>query len=136
MLKDIVKKYRDKEKYDLSCSETMVYAANEAYSLNLDEKTLKALAPFSGGMWTEDTCGAITGSLAVLGILFTDKRAHNSDQLKELVIEFQEKFEEKLKTKKCDRLKSMYRKEEEGCNDIIYVASEILDYIIVRELKH
>lgn len=135
MFIDIMKKYRDKSRYDLSCSETMIYTANEAYNLNLDKKTLKALAPFSGGMWTENACGTLTGALAILGILFTDGTAHNSEHLKELVIEFQEKFNEKLKDKQCSILKPMYRTEDQGCNYIIYTAGELLDEIVKRELK-
>ena len=34
MLVDTVKKYYDKE-YDLNCAETIIYAANEEYGLNL-----------------------------------------------------------------------------------------------------
>ncbi|ABK62384.1 MULTISPECIES: C-GCAxxG-C-C family (seleno)protein [Clostridium] len=135
MFIDVMKKYRDKSQYDLSCSESMIYAANEAYNLNLDTKTLKALAPFSGGMWTGTTCGAISGSLAVLGIMFTDKTAHNSAHLKSLVIEFQDKFQKKLKSQSCNELKPMYRTEEEGCNSIIFAAGEVLDEIVSRELK-
>ena len=135
MLVETMKKYRDKSKYDLSCSETILYAANEAYHLDLDEKTFKAIAPFSGGMWIEDVCGAITGSLAVLGILFTNNVAHESDHLKELTLEFFEKFETKMSSRNCTKLKEMYRTEEEGCNKVIYAAGEILDEIVTRELK-
>lgn len=136
MLKEIMKKYRDKSKYDLSCSESMIYSANEAYDLNLDEKTLRAMAPFSGGMWIEDVCGCISGSLAVLGILFTNNIAHQSDHLKELTHEFLDKFQQKLGSRNCAKLKSVYRTEEEGCNCIMFASAEILDEIITRELKN
>ncbi|TCO74751.1 C-GCAxxG-C-C family (seleno)protein [Marinisporobacter balticus] len=135
MLVEMMKKYRDKSKYDLSCSETMVYAANEAYDLHLDPNTFKALAPFSGGMWIEDVCGALTGSLAVLGIIFTNHVAHESEHLKALTLEFIEKFEAKLGSRNCAKLKENYRTEEEGCNSVIYAAGEVLDTIVVRELK-
>ncbi|QZY54451.1 C-GCAxxG-C-C family (seleno)protein [Crassaminicella profunda] len=135
MFIEIIKKYRDKTKYDLSCSETIIYAANEAYDLNLDQKTFRAMAPFSGGMWVEEVCGAISGALAVLGILFTNNVAHESDYLKELTLEFFEKFEKKLGSINCTKLKEMHRTEEEGCNKVIYIAGEILDEIIIREVK-
>lgn len=135
MLLEIMKKYRDKSKYDLSCSETILYAANEAYNLDLGEKTFKAIAPFSGGMWIEDVCGAITGSLAVLGILFTNNVAHKSDHLKELTLEFFEKFETTMQSRNCAKLKEMYRTEEKGCNEVIYTAGKILDEIVTRELE-
>ncbi len=135
MLITTIKKYRDKSKYDLSCSETIIYAANEEYNLNLDKSTLKAMAPFSGGMYIEDVCGAITGALAVLGILFTNNVAHKSEHLKKLTKEYFAEFEQKLKSRKCSKLKDMYRTEEDGCNYIIYIAGEILDEIIKRETK-
>ncbi|WZL74560.1 C-GCAxxG-C-C family (seleno)protein [Clostridiaceae bacterium 35-E11] len=134
MLVELIKKYRDKTNYDLSCSEAMVYAANEAYNLNLDKNFFKAMAPFSGGMWVEEVCGAITGSLAILGILFTNNVAHESDHLKELTLEFFNKFETQMGSRNCRKLKEMHKTEEEGCNPIIYVAGEILDEIVTREL--
>ncbi|MCT4605457.1 MAG: C-GCAxxG-C-C family protein [Marinisporobacter sp.] len=135
MLVEIMKKYRDPNKYDLSCSETIVYAANEAYDLKLDEKVFRAMAPFSGGMWIEEVCGAISGALAVLGILFTNNVAHESDYLKKLTLEFFEKFHKKLGSINCTQLKDMHRTEDAGCNKVIYVAGEILDEIIIREWK-
>lgn len=136
MLVEIMKKYRDKSKYDLSCSESMVYAANEVYNLNLDENTFRALAPFSGGMWIEDVCGTLTGSLAVLGIIFTNNVAHESEHLKELTLEFIQNFESKLGSRNCAKLKGKYRTEEEGCNSVMYAAAEVLDIIVTRELKN
>lgn len=65
--------------------------------------------------------------------IFTNERAHKSDHLKELVIEFQNKFNEKLKSSKCNELKPLYRTEKAGCNSIIFVAGEILDEIVSRE---
>ena len=83
-----IRKFRDKNKYDLSCSETMIYAANEKYNLGLTESHFHMMAPFSGGMYEGQTCGILTGAIAVLGILFTDHVSHNSPLLNDEVIEF------------------------------------------------
>lgn len=132
MLVEKVKKYYEEE-YDLNCAETIIYAANEEYNLELDKKTLKTMAAFGGGMAIESVCGAITGSLAVLGIIFTKERAHESDRIKELTKEFFNKFEEKFGTSSCNKLKEGYRTEESRCSVMLYSAAEILDEIIIRE---
>ncbi|WP_123054533.1 C-GCAxxG-C-C family (seleno)protein [Clostridium sp. JN-1] len=131
MLKDYINKYYQ-EKYNLNCAETILYASNEMYNLNLDKKTLKTMAAFGGGMGIEDVCGAISGSLAVLGILFVKDKAHESDRIKKLSKEFFEKFQEKLNTKTCSELKSKYRNDEIRCSRIILTAAEILEDIISK----
>ncbi|MDK2799821.1 MAG: hypothetical protein PWP27_1117 [Clostridiales bacterium] len=133
MLKDKVLKYYDK-KYDLNCAETMIYAANEEYGLNLNKDTFKAMAAFGGGMAIEDVCGAVTGSLAVLGIMFTKERAHESDRIKLLSQELIGQFEKKLETNNCKLLKEKYRNDEIRCSQMVEVAADVLDEIVTREL--
>lgn len=132
MLLDNVKKYYDK-KYDFNCAETVLYAANEEYDLKLDKSALKTMAAFGGGMAMESVCGAVTGSLAVLGIMFTKERAHESDKIKQLSREFFERFEDKLSISNCRELKERYRNDEIRCSSILYAAAEVLDDIVVRE---
>lgn len=133
MLLDKVKKYYDKN-YDLNCAETIVYAANEEYGLNLEKNTLKTMAAFGGGMGIESTCGAVTGALAILGIIFTKERAHESDKIKQLSQEFFKSFEDKLKTSNCKELKEKYRTDDEvRCSSILFAAAEVLDNIVIRE---
>lgn len=135
MLRKTMEKYRNKELYDLSCSETMLSSANEEYNMNLSKDTLRAMAPFSGGMYCNEACGCITGSLAVLGILFVDKGAHESDYIKDLTVEFINEFEMKLGHRNCEPLKENYRTEENGCTDLMYDTADILDVIVTRELN-
>ena len=133
MLLDDVKKYYDKS-YDLNCAETILYAANETYGLNLDKKALKTMAAFGGGMAIEEICGALTGALAVLGILFVKDRAHESDRIKELTKDFFEKFRAELSTDNCKRLKELYRNDEERCSNIVFAAAKILNEIIEKQV--
>lgn len=131
MLSNTVTKYY--KSYDLNCAEAMIYAANEEYGLMLDKKVLKTMAAFGGGMGVEEACGALTGALAVLGILFVDDRAHESERIKTLSKEFIENFREKLSTENCKKLKDIYRKDDIKCSFIVEAAAEILDEIISRE---
>lgn len=133
MLIEKIKKFSDKTIYDLSCSETLLSAANECYNLNLDQKSIYMMAPFSGGMMIEESCGALTASISVLGILFTDQYAHNSELLKLLVNEFFENFYQEMNSFNCKKLKDSYRTEENGCMEVIKTAAIVLDAIVTRE---
>ena len=124
-----VKKYYSKE-YDLNCAETIIYAANESYNLNLDKKALKSMAAFGGGMGIGDVCGAITGALAVLGIIFVEDRAHESAKIKELSTEFFNRFKSILQEKNCIELKEKYANNEERCSKIVYTAADVLEELI------
>lgn len=126
-----IEKYYNKE-YNLNCAETIIYAANEAYELNLDKNTLKTMAAFGGGMAVGDTCGAITGSLAVMGIVFTKEKAHESDKIKKLTVEFFKKFDTLLGAKNCFELKEKYFDGDERCKKMLYTAAEILEGIIAE----
>jgi len=133
MLMDKINKYYTKE-YDFSCSEVMIYAASDEYNMNLQSETFKAMSSFGGGMGVESVCGAITGSLAVIGILFTIEKAHEGTRVKKLCQEFFQKFEAKLSSNNCGKLKEKYKKEDSGCRVMIETAAQILDEIVLREL--
>lgn len=132
MLVDRIRKFYEVE-YDLNCAETIIYAANEEYSLNLSKYALKTMAAFGGGMAIESVCGAATGAISVLGIMFTEISGHKSPRVKELTKEFMNRFENKLETLNCSKLKELYRNDEVKCLRMVEVAGEILEDIITKE---
>ena len=116
---------------DLNCAETILYGANEAYKLGLDSDALKMAAGFGGGMAIESVCGALTGSIMVLGMLFVEERAHQSPRLKELVKELLVRYREEMGSIQCDVLKESYRTEEKKCREVVEKAAMVLDEVIV-----
>ncbi len=134
-MKELIEKYRDINQYDLSCSEAIIYAANDKYNLNLSSDALKMMAPFSGGMYEKDTCGIITGSLSVLGIMLTDKNSHNSPILQEAVLEYKNQFRKTFEQTDCDYLYGIHRNEFTGCNPLIINGGIILETVINKYLS-
>lgn len=125
-----------KKEHDLNCAECIMYAANEEYNLNLSKETFKVMASFGGGMAIESICGAATGAIGIIGIMFTNERGHESPNVKALTKEFMNKFYDALGTYKCDELKAQYKKEDEQrCIIMIETAARILDDIVIRERK-
>lgn len=136
-MEKLIRKYRDGTQYDLSCSETMIYAANEKYDLGLTESHFKMMAPFSGGMYEGETCGVVTGAIAVLGIIYTDHVSHNSPLLKEAVIEYKARFTELLGSSICNILIETQRDDITGCDNIISQGGILLEEVISKYgIKH
>lgn len=121
---------------DFNCAEKVLSGANETYQLGLTKAALKMAAGFGGGMAIEDTCGTLTASIMVLGILFVKNNAHESTRIKELTKELLESFRTEMADIDCAPLKAKYRTEEIQCRDIILKAAQILDEIVLRELNH
>ncbi|MFA5527841.1 MAG: C-GCAxxG-C-C family (seleno)protein [Peptostreptococcales bacterium] len=127
-----IQKYYGSE-YDYNCAETGLYAANEAYRLNLSPDALKAMAAFGGGMSVDRVCGAISSALVALSILFVQERAHESEKIKTLVGEFYKGFLDEFGTDQCSELKPVYHDEESRCSKIFRVSTRILDEVIEKE---
>lgn len=121
------------EKEDLNCAEKILYGANQAYQLNLDEQSLKMSAGFGGGMAIESICGALSASIMVLGLLFVKKNAHESVRIKTLTQELFNTYRKEMGYLDCAPLKAEHRTEELKCKNVILKAAQILDTIIQRE---
>ena len=134
MLKELIQEgYGVKE--DLNCAETILYAANQVYHLDLNSDSLKLAAAFGGGMGIESVCGVLAGSLMVLGRLFIKETAHKHPEIKELSKELFDTFQKEMGDILCKPLKDKYRTEEKKCREVILKGAEILDKIISRELN-
>lgn len=127
--KEIILKFQNKDIYDLCCSESIFYAANEYYSLNFNESTFKVSAAFCGGNLTEDTCGLLTASIGVIACIFVKENSHNSPEMKTYIQEYTNIFKEKYSSNNCAVLKKAYRNEF-GCKNLIVDSFVTLcDYI-------
>ena len=134
MLKELIQEgYGVKE--DLNCAETILYAANQVYHLDLNSDSLKLAAAFGGGMGIESVCGVLAGSLMVLGRLFIKETAHKHPEIKELSKELFDTFQKEMGDILCKPLKDNYRTEEKKCREVILKGAEVLDKIISRELN-
>ncbi|MEW9125165.1 MAG: C-GCAxxG-C-C family (seleno)protein, partial [Thermotaleaceae bacterium] len=118
---------------DLNCAEKILYGANQAYKLGLDEESLRLAAGFGGGMGIESTCGALTASVMVLSKLFVENVAHKSTKIKALTKELLDEYRGLMGDIDCKPLKASYRTEDIGCDKVIIAAAEVLDRIVTRE---
>jgi C_GCAxxG_C_C family probable redox protein len=115
---------------DLNCAETILSGANQAYDLGLDGHCLLIAAPFGGGMGIESICGAATGALMALGVMYTQDRAHASPRMQEIAAQYMRRFEARLGSLQCAPLKKAHRSPFHGCAHVIGEAARILDDLV------
>lgn len=120
-------------KEDLSCSETILYGANQVWNLKMDKNALKMAAGFSAGFYNGNICGALSAGAMVLSRIYIRDRAHESPRNGELVKKLIDEFKELMGSEMCTSLRENHRTEEEGCRPVIIAAAGVLDSIIERE---
>src|SRR6056297_676115 len=113
MLEEKVVKYYNGE-LDLNCAESILYGANEEYELSLDQKALDTMSSFGGGMGVESVCGALTGAIAVLGVMFSWDKSIDSQKRKAIVTDFYNAFEQRFGSDNCGQIKKSFRDDAVG----------------------
>jgi len=115
---------------DLNCAESVLYTADKFYKLGFSDEVIRLSSAFGGGMYIEGKCGAVTGSLMVLGYLFVKENAHAADYLKTIVQYYFNEFEKNMGSCDCRPLKTTHRSELYGCRNVITAALDILEQTI------
>jgi len=129
MLKEKVEKFYSEDN-DLNCAESMLYGANEEYGLDLDQKVLDTMSSFGGGMAVGSVCGALTGAVAALGVMFTGDKTLDSEERKAIVAAFYERFQEKIGTDNCKIIKEKHWNEALKCREVVKMSAEVLEEVV------
>ena len=119
------------EKQELNCAEKIIYGANEAYDLKIDEASLGLARGFGGGMTIGSTCGALTGGIMALSKRLTDLDMEKKE-LYSVIEEFLNEYEKRMGTIYCKELKEKYHIDDGGCGDIILEAAKLLDEMMEK----
>lgn len=120
--------------YHINCAEILLLSANEKYNLELDDRFIKAICPFGGGLQSEKTCGALLGSLAAVGIMYAEDRPCTNDNMKNITKKLVEQFEEEFGAIDCQNIKEHHRSETEGCNPVKIRAAEVFERVIKQQV--
>ncbi len=120
----------ERPKYHINCAETLLMAANEEYKLGLDERFIKAVCPFGGGIQSEKTCGALLGAIAALGIMYTEEKPSTNDKMKEITKKLVEEFEKEFGSLDCAYIKAHHRSETEGFNPVKLRTAEVFERVM------
>jgi C_GCAxxG_C_C family probable redox protein len=128
-MKDLIRKYRNKDFYNLNCAEAILYSGNEYFQLGLKEECMKMVAGFGGGIFEKHLCGIVSGAVCVLSYLFKGKTIEGNNLLEIAVNDFKFEFRNLYDRIECSYLKEKFYSSETGCNDIIFKSAEVLQKI-------
>lgn len=119
----------ERQKYHINCAEVLLMAANEVYKLGLDERFIKGVCPFGGGLQSESTCGALLGALTAIGIMYTEERPTDNEKMKKITKRFVEEFTKEFSAIDCAAIKKLHRSETEGCNPVRLRTAEVFERV-------
>ena len=103
---DIINKASKYWNQESNCAQAVACGVLEYYNHNDCLETIhNTLLGFGGGMGERSICGAVTGGLAVLGILMNEKGLEKDDK-SDIFRKFKDTFNNKFKTLNCGEILS------------------------------
>ncbi len=81
-------------------------------------------------MYSEATCGILTGGVFALGLIFAEDKPTTNEKVKGITNEWLNIFEEKFGSLNCKKLKEEQCDSNLGCGPLIVKAAELLEKLI------
>ena len=130
MLKDVHAKYYVEGNYN--CAETIIRAANEYYELGLHDRDMIMVGAYGAGIQCGNTCGAVLSAAAVLSMKYVEAKAHESEDIRPVVMKLMRKFQAKYGSTLCKDIKPQSFKPEYRCRMTIEASCDILEETIAE----
>ena len=119
-----------------SCSESVVQSAiDKGYA---PKELLMCATPFSGGMGVRCLCGAVAGSMLVIGSMFGKNEKQDGMKARALAKEFNERFSQKYKVNCCKVLSAGFEfhspERKAHCLNMVNDAAELTEKLIKENI--
>lgn len=128
MLKDVYQKYYFEQNYN--CAETLLRAANDYYDLKLHDRDMIMVGAYGAGIQCGNTCGAVLAAASVLSMKYVEAKAHESEDIRPVVMKLMRKFNAKYGSTLCKDIKPQSFKPEYRCKMTVETACDILEETI------
>lgn len=128
MLKDVYQKYYFEQNYN--CAETLLRAANDYYDLKLHDRDMIMVGAYGAGIQCGNTCGAVLAAASVLSMKYVEAKAHESEDIRPVVMKLMRKFNAKYGSTLCKDIKPQSFKPEYRCKMTVEMACDILEETI------
>jgi len=121
--------------YHMNCAETLLRAANDKYDFGLTADSFKMLQGFGAGFYSERTCGAFSGALAALGLLYTEERPSDQAKMTKAAKLLVREFETEFGSIDCDQIKKQHRDPVAACNPVKIRAAQAFNRVVAEMEK-
>ena len=112
---------------DHNCAETALLAISDEYGLGIGPEEMKLVSAFGGGMGCGKLCGVLAGSMAALGKMAVNGRAHATEGFGPLCAGLCENFKAGLSSTECAELKPLYRNDEVRCLRTVELGLDVFE---------
>jgi len=116
--------------YHMNCAEALLRAANDKYDLNLSDESFRMLQGFGAGFYSGRTCGAFSGSLAALGVMYTQERPSDQAKMTRAAKLLVEEFEKEFGSLDCEYIVAHHRDPVTACNPVKIRAGEVFNRVV------
>lgn len=120
----------DQELFHTNCAENLFRSACKKYGIEVPEAFVQAIIPYGAGMQTKNTCGALLGSLAALGMMYGEPKPTENLKMKAAVSKYVELFLNKFGEMKCEIVKPKFMDENESCTPVKCAAGVLFDEVV------
>lgn len=124
------KPVEERSLYHMNCAEVLIRAANDQYDLKLSDDSFRMLQGFGAGFYSERTCGAFSGALAALGVLYTEERPSDQAKMTRAAKLLVSEFEEEFGSINCDYIKAHHRDPVSACNPVKIRTAEVFNRVV------
>ncbi len=118
-----------------NCAETLLAACNDTFNLNIPTSSLILISGFGGGMFTGNTCGALSGCTAALAAMLVKTKAHETPDLPKAERLLIRNFQSVLGNTQCAQIKLNFYSPEERCLNTCLKAAQAMNQTLLNLQK-
>lgn len=115
-----------------NCAETLLAACNDTFGLNIPASSLILVSGFGGGMFTGNTCGALSGCTAALATMLVKTKAHETPDLPKAERLLVRNFRNALGDTHCAQIKPNFHSPEERCLNTCLMAAQAMNQTLLE----
>ncbi len=134
-----VKDFVEKHYIELgnNCAEGILRSANEAWGLDLEENTFRAVGGFGGGCGCGEMCGAIAGGVAAMGFLYIPLggSSHDSPEMSPKAALLLQRAKQEFGSLRCEVIKEACFAEGRRCLNAVQRAAALLEEVKNTEIE-
>ncbi len=112
---------------DFNCAESILLGGNDLYNLGLSVQDVLLISGFGAGCGCGRTCGAVAGSIALLGKLQLKHRAHETPEFSKNCAAFIAAVEAEFGSIDCAVLKPMFITSEQRCYGTVAAIADVFE---------
>ncbi len=114
--------------YKNGCNCAQAILKTFAAELELGEETaIKMAAGLGSGMYTGETCGAVSAAFIALGLKHGSVDKSKAKEVLKMIKQYEKEFKEKNSSLNCKELKAVYKKD---CKELVKDSAKILNSLL------